>query len=106
MGEVEHPGFYGVPAQAVLSDALMAAGGPTKDAKFADLQIQRDGSRLWSGGSLQQAIGQGFTVDRLGLRSGDQIVVPRRRDPESTFRILGILAGIPAAIFVVMKLHP
>jgi len=39
------------------------------------------------------------------LRSGDQIFVPRRHDSESTFRILGILAGIPAAILIATHIH-
>src|SRR2546426_976270 len=45
LGEVEHPGYYAVPAGAVVSDALMAAGGPTKDAKFTGARIEREGKR-------------------------------------------------------------
>src|SRR2546427_12228843 len=33
LGAVGRPGFYEVPAEAVLTDALMAAGGPTHGAK-------------------------------------------------------------------------
>src|SRR5207302_1950177 len=43
LGEVEHPGFYPVRADAPVSDALMAAGGPTKDAKFTGTHIDRIG---------------------------------------------------------------
>ncbi|HYK83516.1 MAG TPA: polysaccharide biosynthesis/export family protein [Gemmatimonadales bacterium] len=103
LGEVERPGFYAVPTDGVVSDALMAAGGPTREAKFTALEIERDGVRVWAGSALQQAIAQGRTVDAMGLRSGDRIIVPRRRDPESTIRILGMLATIPAAIFVITK---
>src|SRR2546426_11407756 len=45
LGEVEHPGYYAVAAGAVVSDALMAAGGPTKDAKFTAARIEREGDR-------------------------------------------------------------
>src|SRR2546429_7134411 len=43
LGEVEHPGFYPVAADAPVSDALMAAGGPAKDAKFTGTHIDRIG---------------------------------------------------------------
>jgi protein involved in polysaccharide export with SLBB domain len=105
LGEVEHPGFYPVAADAPVSDALMAAGGPTKDAKFTDTHIDRIGRDGVGGRDLQEAIARGATVDGMGLRSGDQIVVPKRHDTESTFRIIGILAGIPAAILIATHLH-
>jgi polysaccharide export outer membrane protein len=105
LGEVEHPGFYPVAADAPVSDALMAAGGPTKDAKFTATRIARIGRDAVGGSELQEAIARGATVDGMGLRSGDQIFVPRRSDPESKWRIIGILAGIPAAIFIATQIH-
>jgi len=105
LGEVEHPGFYPVRADAPVSDALMAAGGPTKDAKFAGTHIDRIGRDGVAGSDLQEAIARGATVDGMGLRSGDQIIVPRRSDPESKWRIIGILAGIPAAILIATHVH-
>src|SRR2546430_9472966 len=100
LGEVEHPGFYPVAADAPVSDALMAAGGPTKDAKFTGTRIDRIGRDGVTGSELQEAIARGATVDGMGLRSGDQIVVPKRHDSESTFRILGVRRGTPHAAFL------
>src|SRR5437016_8435195 len=85
LGEVEHPGFYALPAGAVVSDALMAAGGPTRDARFTDARVERDGDGLYVGSAFQDAIARGLTIDGMGLHTGDRIVVPRRHDPESTF---------------------
>jgi len=99
LGEVGRPGFYAVPADAVLTDALMAAGGPTQGAKFSALRIERDGGRIWSGGVLQQAIARGLTVDQMRLRAGDRVILPGRHGAETTMRILGILAAIPAAVY-------
>lgn len=98
LGEVEHPGFYAVPSGAVVSDALMAAGGPTRDAKFAGARIERDGNGLLEGGAFQDAFTRGLTIDAMGLRTGDRIIVPRRGDSERTLRMLGILVSIPVAI--------
>jgi len=100
LGEVEHPGFYALPSGAVVSDALMAAGGPTRDAKFASARIERDGSGLFDGSAFQDAVTRGLTIDGMGLRTGDRIIVPRRNDTERTFRILGLLVSIPVAIIV------
>jgi protein involved in polysaccharide export with SLBB domain len=105
LGEVEHPGFYPIRADAPVSDALMAAGGPTKDAKFTGTHIDRIGRDGVGGTELQEAIARGATVDGMGLRSGDQIYVPKRHDSEATFRIIGILAGIPAAILIATHIH-
>src|SRR5436309_15704646 len=104
LGEVEHPGYYAVAAGAVVSDALMAAGGPTKDAKFTAARIEREGKGLYVGDAFQDAFARGMPVEGLGLHTGDRIVVPRRVDPESKWRIIGILAGIPAAIIIATQL--
>src|SRR5256886_2544707 len=105
LGEVEHPGYYAVAAGAVVSDALMAAGGPTKDAKFTAARIERGGKGLYEGNAFQDAFARGMTVEGLGLRTGDRIIVPRRADPESKWRIIAIIAGIPAAIIIATQLH-
>src|SRR5881409_691921 len=93
LGEVEHPGFYAVGADVVMGEALMVAGGPTREAKVGDWRIERNGDRVWVGDPLRQAIAQNMTVDQMNLHTGDQIVVPRemRRDSEATWRIIGIL---------------
>jgi len=104
LGEVEHPGFYTVFSGAVVSDALMAAGGPTKDANFTGAKIERDGKGLYVGSSFQDAFTRGLTIDGMGLRTGDRIVVPRRNDTERTVRIVGILVSIPIAILGIRQL--
>jgi len=106
LGEVAKPGIYAVPTDLVLADAVMVAGGPTQEAKFAATRIERGSRRLLEGDGLQQALARGLTVDDLNLRAGDQIVVPQeaRRDPESRWRIIGIIVSIPVAIYTITQL--
>jgi polysaccharide export outer membrane protein len=99
-GAITRPGFYAVPTDLVLADALMVAGGPIQEARVAKMRIERNGSRIWSGPKLQAAIARGATLEDLGLRAGDQIDVPRGRDTESTVRIVGGLATIAIAVCV------
>ncbi len=106
LGEVEHPGFYPVGGDVVIGDALMVAGGPTRDAKVGDWRIERNGERVWAGDPLRQAIAQNMTIDQMNLHTGDQIFVPRemRRDSEATWRIIGILVTLPVAIYGLTRL--
>jgi polysaccharide export outer membrane protein len=104
LGEVEHPGFYTLFSGAVVSDALMASGGPTKDANFAGARIERDGKGLFVGNGFQDAFTRGLTIEGMGLRTGDRIVVPRRNDTERTVRIVGILLSIPIAVLGIRQL--
>lgn len=103
LGEVARPGFYAVPTDLVLADALMVAGGPTHEARADKLRIHRGGGVVWGGPRLQQEIARGATLEELGLRAGDRVEVPKGRDAESTVRIIGVLIGIPIAACVITK---
>jgi len=70
LGEVTRPGYYAVPVDLVLADALMVAGGATKDARVDQLRVLRGNSSLWSGNELQTEIARGATLDQLGIRAG------------------------------------
>jgi len=91
VGEVTRPGYYAVPIDLVLADALMLAGGATKDARVDQLRVVRGSSSLWSGDRLQTAIARGATLEDLGIRGGDRIQVPGQRDPESKWRVVGLI---------------
>lgn len=77
-GDVAHPGFYTIPSDMILSDALMVAGGPGGSANLDEMRIERGQRRIWDGERMQEALRQGRTLDQLSLRAGDQIVVPER----------------------------
>jgi polysaccharide export outer membrane protein len=105
-GAVARPGYYGVPAAALLSDALMAAGGTMQEANMAKLRIERDGTAIWEGKALQQAIAEGRTLDDAGLVAGDQYVVPRRGATSTgdVLRFGGYLLTIPVTIITLTKI--
>ena len=104
VGEVSKPGVYAVPTDQVLADVLTVAGGPTPGAKVTGIRIERGDRRLLEGDRLQAALARAVTVDDLNLRAGDRIVVPRQRDPESTWRILGIATGSLMAVYGILRL--
>src|SRR3989442_1452291 len=106
-GAVPPPGYYGVPADALLSDALMAAGGTMQEANLPRLRIERNGKPIWEGKALQQAIAQGRTLDGAGLVAGDQVIVPRRSGATAgdVLRLVGVLVTIPVTIFTLTRLR-
>jgi protein involved in polysaccharide export with SLBB domain len=103
LGQVARPGFYAVPADILVGDVIMHAGGPTSDADIASVSIRRSGQELWNAVALRVAVAQGHTLDRLDIRAGDEVVVARRRQVNwmQVFQILGTvgaLAGLVASL--------
>ena len=79
MGSVGRPGFYVVPADLLVSDAIMVAGGPSGSANIDDLRIERGSKRLLEGEPMQEALLNGRTLDQLNLQAGDQLYVPQKQ---------------------------
>ena len=104
LGEVARPGFYALPAGAVLEDLIMAGGGMTRDARFDRARVTREQALILHDAEIQRAIGDGKTLDALGLRSGDALQIPRRPDQESRVRIWGALVALPIAVYGLVRL--
>ena len=96
-GAVMKPGYYGVPSTALLSDPVMIAGGTVQDANVHNTRIERAGHVLYGGQELQDAIAQGKTIDEMGIRPGDQFIVPTNRHIHVT-EIAALLA-IPITLY-------
>ncbi len=91
LGEVGSPGFYNVPGSMLVSEAIMRAGGPTRNANVEKTQLRSFGTRLAQdrGRNLPA---QGVSLDHLGVTSGDEIYVPERR----RFNVRNIAWGLGA----------
>ena len=105
LGEVLRPGFYAVPSDMVVTDVLMAAGGPTGLARVDGLTISRGGIELLPHDSTKKALAQGLTLSQIGIRPEDQFVVPRLNDPERTIRIVTTVLAVPIAILTILLLR-
>ena len=69
------PGFYVMPADLLLSEAVMLAGGPGGTDPGL-IQIERGPDVIWSFEDLRVPLAEGRTLDDLGLQAGDRIVLP------------------------------
>jgi protein involved in polysaccharide export with SLBB domain len=75
LGGIGRPGYYQMPAQALIDSAIMAAGGPAGGIDPADTKIERSGKEILSKEGFRQALIEGRTLDQLNLRAGDEIIV-------------------------------
>jgi len=107
-GAVGAPGFYTLPSELRLTDALMRAGGTSPAAEITEISIERGDEQIWDAESLQLAITEGRTLDQLSMRAGDLVFVPERSPgfggPESFVRTIGILLTIPLSIVALVAI--
>jgi len=93
LGEVYRPSLYSVDATMTVFDVIADAGGPTREANQRKIQLVRGGETIPVALDAS-ALGRA-TLRELGIRSGDQIVLPRKR---FTLQELGL--GVQVATLV------
>lgn len=79
LGEVGRPGYYFVPAEALLSDVVMVAGGPTGTADLNRTVVKRGNRDVRGSKEVSRALTSGQTIAQLGVTGGDQVVVGAKR---------------------------
>ena len=103
-GGVVRPGYYAVPADALVADALMAAGGTLPTSKPGKMRLERGGDRLLDGKELARAVAQGRTLDDLNVQDGDQLVVPKEgAGMGDNLRFLWVVVSITGGIVGLTK---
>jgi protein involved in polysaccharide export with SLBB domain len=103
LGSVTRPGFYDAPADIVLRDMIMKAGGPTNTADLNKVEIRRGGEVIWKPEDVRVALTDGLSLDGLHLRAGDEIFVPERRRLQVA-NVTTILTAAVAAALGIMQL--
>jgi len=96
-GAVGAPGFYVVPGDMLLSEAIMVAGGPTQNSALDDLRIERGVETLMEGADIQEALRAGLSLDQLNMQAGDQVLLPAET-PGGIWTRIGVIAGLATTI--------
>ena len=106
-GAVVRPGFYSVPAAALLGETLMAAGGLAPGARVGEAKLDRSGREVLSASAFRQAVTMGRTLDQLDVRAGDRIMVPQGgggfAETEAWLRTVTTLLSIPLTVFALTQ---
>jgi len=95
LGEVMAPSLYSVDPTMTVFDIIAEAGGPTRDANQRKIQLVRGGEAIPLALNAT-AIGRA-TLRELGVRSGDHIVVARKR---ITLQELSLMVQIATLVMV------
>lgn len=105
VGSVGHPGFFWVPSDLTLTDAIMLAGGPTQGSDLNGTTIVREKKDWLSSDQVQRAFASGTTLDQLDVRAGDQISVPEKgkHDWLRVAQIAAVLAGLTVSIVALSR---
>jgi polysaccharide export outer membrane protein len=95
LGEVRLPSLYTVDPTLSVLDVVAMAGGPTPNGNMNKIRLLRDGQQL------ALAFNEGRSLQDMGVRSGDQIIVPKRTFTRDDLQVLMGLAqlGLTIAIF-------
>ncbi len=101
LGEIVSPGLYSVDPTLTIYDILAKAGGPTRDARVSQIRLLRGGQQ-YQVTLATEAVARA-TLRELGVRSGDQIVVPRKFLTVSTASLLLQVANLVLLIYVAQK---
>ena len=100
LGYVTSPGLYTVDPTLTPIDVVALAGGPSRGGNLNDIRVLRSGGTASL--SFEQESIRGRTLQEVGVRSGDQVFVPRstftREDAVLLLQIAQVALTI--AIFV------
>ena len=77
LGEVRNPGMYFVTGVEVFSDLMAMAGGETQDANIGKVLIIREDEKMQI--DAREMLQKGEKLREIGLKSGDQIYVSRKK---------------------------
>jgi protein involved in polysaccharide export with SLBB domain len=96
IGGIKQPGFYQLPADITLPDAIEKAGGFGAGTALSKTKIQRDNEELWGEEEMARAITAAVTLDQLNLRSGDVLVIGQEKQTNwlTTLRTYALIPGL------------
>lgn len=100
-GPVANPGFYSLPADVLLSDAIMHAGGPAQTARMDETVVKRGEREIIGEREVQRALVYGYTLSQMNLRDGDAIHVggANPRNWTNILRAASIGVGLAVTIY-------
>lgn len=104
LGNVVQPGFYYAPADVVLRDVIMRAGGPLAAADLNKVVVRRGGEVIWKPEDVRVALTDGLSLDGLHLRAGDEVFVPEQKRRMQLTTITTIISMAVAVTLAVTQL--
>jgi polysaccharide export outer membrane protein len=101
LGEVMRPSLYSIDPTMTVYDVIALAGGVTRDANQRKIQLLRAGEEVRLVLDAP-AIGHA-TLRDLGVRSGDHIVVPRKRFTRDDLGLFLQIATFGLVVYTIFR---
>jgi len=102
LGAIGKQGFYTFPADMLFTEAIMQAGGPREDSNLEDVEIRRSERVVLAKEDLRRAMQEGWTLDQMSLRAGDEVVVGQERNTD-WWRVLRIASMGLSVVFLTIR---
>lgn len=102
LGEVRSPGFYDLSPATPLSEAVMAAGGPTSSSDLDELEVRRSGRTVLS--ADEHPLDESASLEELGVERGDQIFVPRESAGFGFSTVVGAIGALGTVSFAISRI--
>jgi len=101
LGEVQNPGLFTVDPTLSVMDVVAMAGGAARNGNLKKIRLLRTGAEAQL--SFEQEALAGHTLHDVGVRSGDEIIVPRRFFTRDDLGLLVQFAqlALTVAVFIV-----
>jgi hypothetical protein len=96
LGPVGKPGFFYMPSDIAVTDAIMRAGGPGGNADLNKSVIRRNTKELYDSRNTRRALNEGLTLDQLSLRDGDSIEVGEKTG--SNWQKIASIVGVASTL--------
>ena len=102
LGTVQKPGLYTVDPTLSVLDVVALAGGPATGGNLNGVKLLRGGqaTRLRLEGGIK-----GHTLEEIGVRSGDQIIVPHKFLSRDNMFLFLQVVQIAVSVAVLAKLY-
>lgn len=100
-GAIAQPGFVTVPIDLLVTDVIMAAGGPGQGSDLNKSQVKRGNSTVLNSKQLSEALRTGRTVGDISLRDGDEIFIATRPTSSRLMSWLPVVSALTTVYFIV-----
>lgn len=106
-GEVRAPGFVYVPGEALLSEVITAAGGPTVNGSLSHASMRRAGTTVMNPPKFGRALASGATLADLAVQAGDEVRIEpvASRNWTQAIQTVAIAVGAAAAVMALRAGH-
>jgi len=102
IGGIASPGFYDIPPETTVSQAIMLAGGPAGNAKLNQAEFRRFGDAYTD--PYGQLAFTNVSLVELGVQSGDELWVPPAGSGLTTGKIIGAVFSAAGLVFLFTRI--